>query len=261
MSDGGQQSPEAGTRTPMNEGRPATWGGRLRRRRSKPPARALVASVLLHAGVIAAFWLAGVTITPEPEFVQYRVTLVSPPPQEEGEPEPVAAPETPVVAEPVPEPPAPQPEPAPDEPAPAPPKPEPAPPTPTPPKPAEVKPDPEPARGADPTPSTTGGENLNVQLDGEEFPFPDYLENIVMQLHRVFRWNGSPNLEAEVVFYIQRDGSTGGIKIVRKSGNFEFDLQAHEAVDRAGRTTAFGPLPDGWQQDRLWIRFTFEPQK
>ena len=261
MSDGGQQSPEAGTRTTVNEGRSATWGGRLRRRRSKPPARALIASVLLHAGVIAAFWLAGVTITPEPEFVQYRVTLVSPPPQEEGEPEPVAAPETPVVAEPVPEPPAPQPEPEPDEPAPAPPKPEPAPPTPTPPKPAEPKPDPEPARGADPTPSTTGGENLNVQLDGEEFPFPDYLENIVMQLHRVFRWNGSPNLEAEVVFYIQRDGSTGGIKIVRKSGNFEFDLQAHEAVDRAGRTTAFGPLPDGWQQDRLWIRFTFEPQK
>lgn len=261
MSDGGLQSPEDGTRMPVNEGAPATWGGRLRRRRSKPPARALIASVLLHTGVIAAFWLAGVTITPEPEFVQYRVTLVSPPPQEEGEPEPVAAPETPVVAEPVPEPPAPQPEPEPEKPAPAPPKPEPAPPTPTPPKPADPKPDPEPARGADPTPSTTGGENLNVQLDGEEFPFPDYLENIVMQLHRVFRWNGSPNLEAEVVFYIQRDGSTGGIRIVRKSGNFEFDLQAHEAVDRAGRTTAFGPLPDGWQQDRLWIRFTFEPQK
>jgi hypothetical protein len=48
---------------------------------------------------------------------------------------------------------------------------------------------------------------------------------------------------------------------VRKSGNFQFDLQAHEAVDRAGRAGAFGPLPDGWQQDRLWISFTFEPAK
>ena len=245
---------------PSSDGGPANWGARLRRHRARPPARAIIVSVLLHALVVAGFWLAGIELSPEPEFVQYRVTLVSPPPQESGEPEPAAVPETPVVAEPEPEPPAPEPEPELEqpkqpEPKPAPPKPETATPTP------EVNPDPAPVRGPDPKPVTIGGENRNVQLEGEEFPFPDYLENIVTQLHRMFRWSGSANLEAEVVFYIQRDGTAGGIRIVRRSGNFQFDLQAHEAVDRAGRTGAFGPLPDGWQQDRLWVSFTFEPPK
>jgi outer membrane biosynthesis protein TonB len=247
---------------PINEGSAATWGARLTRHRAKPPARALIASVLLHVFVVAGFWLAGVQLSPEPEFVQYRVTLVSPPPQEQGEPEPAAAPETPVLAEPEPEPQpvAPDPEPQPPEPETPTPRPEqPRPATATPPP--ERSPDPEPVRGRDPVPSSSGGENLNVRQDGEEFPYPDYLENIVTQLHRMFRWSGSANLEAEVVFYIQRDGSAGGIRLVRRSGNFQFDLQAHEAVDRAGRTGAFGPLPDGWQQDRLWVSFTFEPPK
>lgn len=244
-----------------SEGAPSTWGARLKRHRSKPPALALVASVLLHVLVIAGFWLAGIQITPEPEFVQYRVTLVSPPPQEEGEPEPQPAPPTPVIAEPEPEPAAPEPEPEPTPPKPK-PKPEtPKPETSKPPPTEEREAEPKPSKGADPKPSTTGGENLNVQLDGEEFPYPDYLENIIAQLNRMFRWSGPANLEAEVVFYIQRDGTVGGIRIVRKSGNFQFDLQAHEAVDRAGRTGALGPLPDGWQSDRLWISFTFEPQK
>lgn len=242
------------------QGTGSTWGARLKRRGSRPPAPALLASLLLHGGVIAGLWLAGLQFTRQPEFVQYRVTLVSPPPQVEGEPEaePPAAEPTPVIAEPEPEPPQPEPQPEPEKPKPAPPKPQTSTPPPTPP---EKKPDPEPVKGRDPDPASPGGENLAVQLDGEEFPFPEYLENIVLQLHRIFRWNGSPNLEAEVVFYIQRDGGVGGLKIVRKSGNFQFDLQAHEAVDRAGRTGAFGPLPDDWQQDRLWIRFTFEPPK
>src|SRR5690606_20254330 len=113
----------------------------------------------------------------------------------------------------------------------------------------------------DPDPRSPGGDNLKVRQDGEEFPYQDYRDNIVRTLHNYFRWSGSPNLEAEVVFYIRRDGTPGGIRIVRKSGNFQFDLQAHEAVDRAGRAGAFGPLPDGWQEDRLWISFTFEPAK
>ncbi|HEX6308896.1 MAG TPA: TonB C-terminal domain-containing protein [Longimicrobiales bacterium] len=238
-------------------GETATWGARLRRHRARPPVRALFASVLLHVLVIVGFWLAGISITPEPEFVQYRVTLVSPPPQEQGEPDQeVVTPPTPVVVEPEPEPPAPEPEPEPSKPEPQPPKPE----TSTP-REVERKPDPEPVKGRDPQPSSAGGENLNVQLEGEEFPYPDYLENIVRTLHNYFRWNGASNLEAEVVFHIRREGSVGGIRIVRKSGNFQFDLQAHEAVDRAGRAGAFGPLPDGWQQDRLWISFTFEPAK
>jgi outer membrane biosynthesis protein TonB len=244
-----------GTERPADSA-PSTWGARLRRQRAKPPALALVASVVLHAAVIAGMWLAGLQLSAEPEFVQYRVTLVSPPPQEEGEPTPEPpAPETPVVAEPEPEAPEPQPEP------PKPETPKPAPPKPAPPKPPEPKPDPAPSRGSNPRPDSPGGENLQVQQEGEEFLYPEYLENIVRQLHRMFRWNGAANLEAEVVFYIQRAGTVGGLKVVQRSGNFDFDLAAHEAVDRAGRTGAFGPLPDGWQSDRLWIRFTFEPPK
>jgi periplasmic protein TonB len=242
-------------------GAPATWGARLRRHRAKPPTRVLVASVLLHVVVAGALWAAGLQLRPEPAFVQYRVTLVSPPPQETGEPTPEPPPPaTPVVVtEPEPEPPAPTPEPRPAPPTPTPPQPESA-------RPAEATPRPverpaEPTRGRDPRPSTTGGENLRVQQEGEEFPYQDYLDNIVRQLHRMFRWSGAANLEAEVVFYIQRAGTVGGLRIVRRSGNFDFDLAAHEAVDRAGRSGAFGPLPDGWQPDRLWISFTFEPPK
>lgn len=242
-------------------GRPSTWGARLKRHRAKPPTRALIASLVLHAFVVAAFWVAGLDLSPEPEFIQYRVSLVSPPPQEAGEPEPAAVPETPVIAEPEPEPEPPAPEPEPEEPEPAPPEPDPAPPTPPTATPTPEEEEPEPVKGPDPKPTETGGENLNIQRDGEEFLFPEYQANIIRQLNQAFRWSGSPNLEAEVVFYIQRDGSVGGIRIVRKSGNFQFDLNAHEAVDAVGRTGRFGPLPDGWQQDRLWVSFTFEPQK
>jgi periplasmic protein TonB len=247
--------------SPDGPGAASTWGARLRRRRQKPPPTALVTSLLLHVAFVGALWAAGLQLRPEPEFIQYRVTLVSPPPQEAGEPTPEPpAPTTPVVVdEPEPEPPAPQPEPQPEVPKPTPPRP-------TPPKPAEATPkpverEPAPTRGRDPRPSTAGGENLRVQQEGEEFPYQDYLDNIVRQLHRMFRWNGPANLEAEVVFYIQRDGTVGGLRLVRRSGNFDFDLAAHEAVDRSGRTGAFGPLPDGWQPDRLWISFTFEPPK
>jgi len=63
------------------------------------------------------------------------------------------------------------------------------------------------------------------------------------------------------VFYINRDGSAGGIDVTRKSGNFRFDLQVHEAVEQAGRARAFGPLPDDWQGNRLYIMNTFAPER
>lgn len=233
---------------------PSTWGTRLRRRSSGPPRRAVIASVVLHVAAIAAMWLAGVRLRPElPEFEQFRVTLVSPPAQVEApQQEPVAT-TTPVAVEPEPPEPEPQPDPEP-------------PPPPEPPRtqapverPVERQPDPQPARGPDPKPVEIGGEDIDINIEGAEFPYPEYLENITLQLRRYFRPNAA-NLEAEVVFYILRDGAVGGIRIVRKSGNFNFDLQAVGAVEQAGRTGAFGELPVGWQGDRLWISFTFKPQ-
>jgi TonB family protein len=63
------------------------------------------------------------------------------------------------------------------------------------------------------------------------------------------------------VFYILRDGAVGGIQVVRGSGNFAFNAQAMAAVEQAGRARAFGPLPDGWQRDRLHISYTFYPPR
>jgi periplasmic protein TonB len=238
------------------DGRPpeGTWGMRLRRRSVRPPRRFVVASVGLHLFVVGTVYAAGLHRTRLPDFEQFRVTLVSPPAQVEAPPEPVAT-TTPVVA---PEPPTP-------EPRPEPPKPEPRPEPPRTqaprPQPVERRPEPTPAPGPDPKPVVVGGENINVVQDGREFQYPDYLDNIIMQLTRFFRWSGPANLEAEVVFHILRDGSVGGIQVVRGSGNFGFNAQAMAAVEQAGRARAFGPLPDGWQRDRLHISYTFMPPR
>jgi outer membrane biosynthesis protein TonB len=229
------------------------WGARLQRRRARPPRRFVIASRGLHLFVVLALYAAGLRVPRTHEYESFRVNLVSPPPTALGEPEPVVTttpvvPPPPVQQPPEPSPPRPQPEQPPRTQAPT-------------PSPPERRPDPPPARGPDPQPAPVGGENLNVVQDGRDFQYPDYLENIVRQLNRYFRWSGAANLEAEVVFYILRDGSVGGIQLAKRSGTFAFDLQASQAVEQAGRARAFGPLPDGWQRDRLHIAYTFEPPR
>ncbi|HEV2751059.1 MAG TPA: energy transducer TonB, partial [Gemmatimonadales bacterium] len=107
------------------------------------------------------------------------------------------------------------------------------------------------------TPST-GSDVATVSTEGVEFPFPEYLQNIVAQVLR--RWQrplqGSP-LEAEVSFFVHRDGSVTGLQFVRRSGDFEFDLEAQSAVEEAGRFKVFGALPAGWNSDVLFVRFHF----
>src|SRR5688572_23728189 len=239
--------------TPQNE--PAsTWGSRLSARRSRPPKGALLASVLIHGLAVALLWASGVEFrTDRPAFETYAVTLVSPPPAVLGEPEPVVT-NTPVVAEPEPEPAKPP------EPKPAPPRQRTQAPTQ---RPVERETDAAPAKGPDPKPVSISGEGMDVRIEGAEFPYPEYLEDMIASLMRIFRWNGSPNLEATVVFAIKRDGSVdpSTIERVRKSGNFNFDLAAVAAVEQAGKTRAFDPLPQGLQGDRLWISFTFKPKR
>jgi outer membrane biosynthesis protein TonB len=230
----------------------SNWSSGLRRRGGRPSRGALLGSVLLHAGFVASFWMGGLQTNQDlPQFVQYRVRLYSPPPAVKGPPTPVeqttAAVTTPPQPEPVRQPAAPRPT------------------TRTQaalPKPVEDAPkDAKPATGENPRPGAVGGEGIDIAMEGQEFPYPDYLASIQLALHRYFRWNGAPNLSADVVFYIKRDGSAGGIEVVRKSGNFRFDLQAHEAVEQAGRAKAFGRLPADWQGDRLWIMNTFAPER
>jgi outer membrane biosynthesis protein TonB len=232
--------------------RPTDWGARLRRHTTRPPFRFVIASIGLHLFVAGALYAVGVRVPKLPEFEQFRVNLVSPPPQVQGPPEPVPT-TAPVV---VPEPPKPEPQPEP--PKPEPPRPEPPRTQPARPQPVERQPDPKPAQGPDPKPAAVGGENINVVRDGREFQYPLYLENIIRQMYRYSRWTEPANLEAEVVFYINRDGSIGGLRLVRRSGNFNFDAQAMRAAEEAGRNRAFGELPADWQRDRLWIQFEFK---
>jgi outer membrane biosynthesis protein TonB len=111
------------------------------------------------------------------------------------------------------------------------------------------------------TPST-GSDVATVSTEGVEFPFPEYLHNIVSQVLR--RWQrplqGTP-LEAEVSFFIHRDGSVRDLHFIKRSGNFGFDLEAQGAVEEAGRFKAFGDLPDGWAADVLFVRFYFSGRR
>ena len=109
---------------------------------------------------------------------------------------------------------------------------------------------------------STGDDVATVSTEGAEFPFPEYLQNIVSQVLR--RWQRpmqSTPLEAEVAFFVHRDGTVSELRFVKRSGNFAFDLEAQGAIEEAGRFQAFGPLPDGWGSDVLFVRFYFSGQR
>ncbi len=109
---------------------------------------------------------------------------------------------------------------------------------------------------------STGNDVATVSTEGIAFPFPEYLQNIVSQVLR--RWQRpaqSTPLEAEVSFFVHRDGSVTDLQFIRRSGNFAFDLEAQGAVEEAGRFKAFGTLPNGWTADVLFVRFYFSGQR
>lgn len=212
----------------------------------------LAGTLLVHAGA-GAFLILGVT-PPEPTPPVYAVELIAAPAPTERR---RLAPEA------VPTPPAEQPAPV----------------EPTPPRPAEdappepVRRPPEPERDREPSPQTlapmeplpgeqpsTGTDVANIKTPGLDFPYPEYLRNIVNQVYR--RW-GARNrpLRAEVSFLILRDGTIREVRFVRRSGNFAFDLEAQGAIEAAANAGAFGQLPDGWPSDVLPISFFFEPRQ
>ncbi len=252
---------------------------------ARPGATAVLVALGLHALVAFAAWwgLQRAPTPPRATFRVYRVNIVSPPPQAYGPPTlgpPVVNPSKTA---------APTAKPA------APPAPKPAPPPKVAPKPAEKaakaakappKPvekvtkapaketsaetgkakgkagAPAPARGWKPHPdAAVGGSGINVQLEGEEFPYPGYLENIILQISRFFRWNGSPDMRAEAYFVINRDGSVSDIQVTKSSGSFQFDLTVRGAIEAAGQRKAFGALPRGFEGDRLPISFYFQPPR
>lgn len=244
-------------------------GKELGGRRSRPGGWPLFASVVVHVAAGAVVWSTSLAAPPPlPEFKVYEVKIVSPPPKEEGAPEPVVV-NAPQVTKPEP-----QPEPRPAEPKPQPPKPE------TPPR-TETQPKPEPSRtttvkeeeapketparaptGPKPDPSARdAGEGIDVRIEGEAFPHPGYLENIQLQISRFFRWTGRTGLEAEIYFVIRKDGTIEDIRLVRGSGDASFNFEAMAAIEQAGRRAAFGPLPEDFPKDRLPVLFYFRPAR
>jgi outer membrane biosynthesis protein TonB len=222
------------------------------RRRTRPSRAALVGSLLVHLVLVATAFASTRIVPPEDpihQFKTYRVELYSPPPQVEGEPDPPRETPRPVIVKPPPRAPEPK-KPAAKKPVPKTESTRPAP---------AKEPAKAPVRGRNARAGSAGGENLNVLQEGEEFPYPGYLENVITQINRYFRWTGSGNLEAEIGFYIRRDGSVSGLRVFGRSANFNFDMAAMEAVERAGKARTFGALPEDFPRDSLGVLFRFLP--
>ena len=77
------------------------------------------------------------------------------------------------------------------------------------------------------------------------------------------RWRppgGNTDLEAEMIFFVHRDGSVTGLQFVKRSGSFAFDLEAQGAVEATARAGVFGALPAGYGPDLLPVSFFFSPR-
>lgn len=109
---------------------------------------------------------------------------------------------------------------------------------------------------------STGHDALTFAQEGIRFQYPEYLNNIVNQIHR--RWanpiRGASRLKTEIAFTIQRDGTVTDIEYGTKSNVYQFDISALGAVTKAGTERAFGPLPGGYNGESLPIVFSFTPR-
>jgi periplasmic protein TonB len=115
-----------------------------------------------------------------------------------------------------------------------------------------------PAEGEKPS---TGSDPATVKVEGQEFPYPEYLRNIVGQVYRQWqRPSGNAALRAEVFFLVHRDGSISNLRFVTRSGSFSFDVEAQGAIEAAASSGSFGPLPQGYADDVLPVSFFFDPQ-
>jgi hypothetical protein len=219
----------------------------------------IFASILLHAGLIAAFL--ALRSAPVASPPMYNIQLLAAPPGTPalGVVAPTALPAA-----------APPPTIAPPRTAPAPRTPVPATTKHAPPAPRQATEMP-PAR-ATPTvakapaaASAAGGRGADaVTIDvenGLDFPYPAYLKNIENQIAVRFHPSSKGALKAVVQFLIRRDGSVPeeSISLVTSSGVFPFDQEATGAVEAAAHDHAFGPLPPGFRDDVLPVNFHFDP--
>lgn len=234
--------------------------GRYQRPDGRPAlATPLGVSAALHLAVAAALFLARPD-APRPMPPVYKVDLVAAPPGPRAigvvNPPPTPTP-------PVEQAPPPRPQTAP--------KAAPLPstksvPVRTPPRAATPVPQPSTTRSSTPAPAAGGGPTggpgadvATIRTAGIEFPYPGYLSNIVRQIALRFQPDdAAASLRADVYFRILRNGTVTDIRILNKSGDYAFDLEAQGAIEAAARS--FGPLPTGFTEDALPVIFSFDPR-
>jgi protein TonB len=225
--------------------------------RPGPGGRAFAVSATLHAVLLVP--LIFLMRTPEAiAFETIRVNLTMAPPAEtseapvdpapapaqpEPEPEVVPDPESTTIEDPPPEP-------DPEEVE----RPETE-------KPPETPPQPRPEPAEEPPSANAGGDEMNLSTEGREFPFPDYIENVIVQVRRYFRWDGDTRPRGVVYFEILSDGSVRNIRMARASGNFRFDIAVQGAVETAGNRGEFGPLPEAYVGSSLPVQIEVEPPR
>jgi protein TonB len=104
-----------------------------------------------------------------------------------------------------------------------------------------------------------GTDVATVHIEGIDFPFPGYLNNIIRQIALNFKpADTNSALRAEVKFLIFRDGSVKIVHFVTRSGSYAFDLEAQGSIESAAPN--FGRLPDGFHDDVLPVVFSFDPR-
>lgn len=207
--------------------------------------------------VVFVAWWSTVNTRPPLPFITYHIDLVSPPPT-------VEAPEkTPAQKKLVVERPEAQPEPAkkkaapvvePKKSKPEPKKPKPTPTAAVPGKKNEAAAGPKAVKGK----KSESGEDIRVKMEGLRRDYPQYYNNIIVQMARCFRWDGGGDWSAVVEFVIHKDGSVTDIKVAQPSGNPVFDIDAMGAAECAGKGR-LGSLPKDLPYDRLPVRFRFTP--
>jgi protein TonB len=220
----------------------------------------IVASVLLHGGLIAAFLLVR-SPAPPPMPPMIRVTMLAAPAGDRAvgvvqetptpvveapRPEPKVAPITPRAAKPVLKSKAAPPKQATQV---------------APPKSTDVAPPKDAPKAGGGATGGRGTDVATIDTPGIEFDYPFYTNNIVRRLIQYFG-NFAGSLKAEVRFVIRRDGSVdaSSIRLVTPSGNYSFDQRALSAVESAANAKSFGPLPGGFREDILPVTFWFSPQ-
>lgn len=230
----------------------------------RPGRKAFIISAAVHAVLLVP--LVVLARPPQPmEFETVKVNLVSPPPADLVQPEREQQPSQ-TQPEPEPDPvqevPEPEVETAEEEPEPEPERedierPE----TEAPPQEQRTETPPEPRPTEDAPEAETGGDDLNIATEGREFPYPEYLGNVIIQVKRYFRWNDDSHPRGVIYFEITRDGAVRNLRMARSSGNIRFDFAVQGAVETAGNRGAFGPLPDGYAGPFLPVQLEVEPPR